>query len=114
MAKITSFLRDGAKRKEIFKEIAATEPNDELIALLTECDNVDDNDNDNNEKDEDEDDNVDGNMEVNHGLRKSNTAILREVMKKTVPKVCPTRWSSRVETLSALIAKYLSVIETLE
>ena len=30
-----------------------------------------------------------------------------------MPKLCPTRWSSRVETLSALIAKYSSVLETL-
>ena len=107
------FLGDGAKRKEMFKQIAVTEPNDELTALLTECD-VDDNDNDNNEEDEDEDDNVEGNLEVDHGLRKSNKAILRGAKKKTVPKLCPTRCSSRVETLSALIAKYLSVIETLE
>ena len=44
------FLGDGAKRKEMFKEIAATEPSDELTALLTECDDVDDNDNDNTRK----------------------------------------------------------------
>ena len=114
VAKITSFLGDGIKRKEMFKEIAATEPNDELTTLLTEGDDVDDNDSDNNEEDEDEDENVEGNMEVDHGLRKSNKAILRGAKKKTVPKLCPTRWSSRVETVSALIAKYLSVIETLE
>ena len=41
VAKIASSLGDGAKRKEMFKEIAATEPNDKLTALLTECDDVD-------------------------------------------------------------------------
>ena len=46
VAKITSFLGDGAKRKEMFKEIAATEANDELTALLTEGDDGDDDDDD--------------------------------------------------------------------
>ena len=109
VAKITSFLGDGAKRKELFKEIAATEANDELTALLTEG-----GDDDDDEEDEDEDDNDEGNGEVDHGLRKSNKAILRGRKMKTVPKLCPTRWSSRVETLSALMAKYSSVMETLE
>ena len=36
VAKIASFLGDGAKRKEMFKQNAATEANDELTALLTE------------------------------------------------------------------------------
>ena len=90
------FLGDRAKRKEMFKEIAATEPNDELPALLTECDGVDDNDNDNNEEDKDKD-NVEGNMEVDHGLRKSNKEILRGAKKKTVPKLFPTRWSSSLD-----------------
>lgn len=36
VAKITSFLRDGAKRKEMFKEVAANGTNDELTALLTQ------------------------------------------------------------------------------
>ena len=53
-------------------------------------------------------------MEVDDDLRKSNKAILRGTKKKTVPELCPTRLSSRVETLSALTAKYLSVIETLK
>ena len=60
----------------MFKEIAATEPSDD------ECDDVDDNENDNNEENKDEDDNVEGNMEVDHGLRKSNKAILRGAKKK--------------------------------
>ena len=84
VAKITSFLgysaRYGAKRKEMFKEIAATEPNDD------ECDDFDDNENDNNEENKDEDDNVEGNMEVDHGLRKSNKAILRGAKKKKCSK----------------------------
>ncbi|CAB4038437.1 52 kDa repressor of the inhibitor of the kinase-like [Paramuricea clavata] len=103
VAKITSFLGDGAKRKEMLKQNAATEANDELTALLTESGN------DDNEEEEDEDENDD-----DHGLHKSNKAILRGAKKKTVPKLCPTRWSSRVETLSALMAKYSSVMETLE
>ena len=113
VAKITSFLGDGAKRKEMFKEIAATEANDELTALLTEGDDGDDGDDDDDDEDEDEDDNDEGNVEVDHGLRKSNKAILGGAKKKTVPKLCPTRWSSKVETLSALMAKYSSVMETL-
>ena len=118
VAKITSFLGDGAKRKEMFKEIAATEANDELTASLTEGDDGDDgdgddDDDDDDEEDEDEDDNDEGNVEVDHGLRKSNKAILGGAKKKTVPKLCPTRWSSKVETLSALMAKYSSVMETL-
>ena len=108
VAKIASFLGDGAKRKEMFKQNAATEANDELTALLTESgDGDDEDDDDNDEEDEDENDN-------DHGLHKSNKAILRGAKKKTVPKLCPTRWSSRVETLSALMAKYSSVMETLE
>ena len=30
-----------------------------------------------------------------------------------VPKFCATRWSARVRTLSALIAKYVTVLETM-
>ncbi|CAB3980295.1 52 kDa repressor of the inhibitor of the kinase-like [Paramuricea clavata] len=78
----------------------ATEANDELTALLTESSDDDD-------KEEDEDENDD-----DHGLNKSNRAILRGEKKKTVPKLCPNRWSSRVETLSALMAKYSLVMET--
>ena len=32
----------------------------------------------------------------------------------TVPKFCPARWNARVTTLSALIAKYLSVVKALD
>ncbi len=126
VAKITSFLGDGAKRKSMFIEVAATGADDELTALLTERDD----DKEDEEEDEDEDDeqrddeeennNEEGDneegrdVEGDHGLHKSNKAILGGARKKTVPKLCPTRWSSRVETLSALIAKYSSALETLE
>lgn len=32
----------------------------------------------------------------------------------TVPKFCATRWTARVTTLSALLAKYCSVVQALE
>lgn len=34
--------------------------------------------------------------------------------KKTVPKFCATRWTARVSTLSALLAKYVEVLRALE
>jgi hypothetical protein len=115
----------------MFIEVAATGADDELTALLTEHnDDKEDEEEDEDEGDEDEDDerrdneeennneegeNEEGrNVEGDHGLHKSNKAILRGARKKTVPKLSPTTWSSRVETLSALIAKYSSALEMLE
>ncbi len=34
--------------------------------------------------------------------------------KKTVPKFCATRWTARLSTLSAILAKYLDILRTLE
>ena len=116
VAKITIFWGDGAKRKEMFKAVAANGTNDELTALLTEeeDDEDDDEDEDEDEEEEEEDDKDEREeVEGRKDLHKSNKAILTGARKKTVPKLCPTRWSSRVETLSALIAKYSSVLETL-
>jgi hypothetical protein len=117
VAKITSFLGDGVKRKSIFIEVAATGADDELTALLTERN--DDKEDEKEDEDEGDDEEANNNeegrdVEGDHGLHKSNKAILGGARKKTVPKLCPTRWSSRVETLSALIAKYSSALETLE
>ncbi|XP_028395699.1 uncharacterized protein LOC114519730 [Dendronephthya gigantea] len=129
VGKITRFLGDGAKRKHIFVEIAATGVDDELTALLTEADEEDENkeDEDENDKenqgqvndeessnDEEQKSDEDGSSIQDHGFNKSKKAILRGTKTKTVPKLCPTRWSSRVETLSALLAKYSSVLKTLE
>ena len=102
VAKITSFLGDGAKGKEIFKETVASEGNKELIALHTETEN------------ENENDDTDTYEGVGRDLQASNQGIQAGARKILVPKLCPTRWSSRVETLSALIAKYPAVLETLE
>ncbi len=44
----------------------------------------------------------------------SNQGIKAGARKILVPKLCRTRWSSRVETLSALMAKYPAVLETLK
>ena len=96
VGKITSFLADGAKRKEIFKEIVANEGDNELFNLLTES-----------EKDNDD------NPIIDEDLKQSNIGIQIGARKRSVPKLCPTRWSSKVETLSALIAKYPSVLQTL-
>ncbi|XP_028395696.1 52 kDa repressor of the inhibitor of the protein kinase-like [Dendronephthya gigantea] len=102
---------------------------DELTALLTEADEEDENkeDEDENDKenqgqvndeessnDEEQKSDEDGSSIQDHGFNKSKKAILRGTKTKTVPKLCPTRWSSRVETLSALLAKYSSVLKTLE
>ena len=101
VGKITSFLGDGAKRKEIFKETVASGSDKELVALLTETEN------------ENENDDSATYEEVDKDLQASNQGIQAGARKILVPKLCPTRWSSRVETLSALMAKYPAVLETL-
>ena len=103
VGKITNFLGDGAKRKEIFKETIASGGNKELISLLTETENQ-------------SDENVDAATYegMNKDLLASSQGIKAGARKTLVPKLCPTRWSSRVETLSALMAKYGAVLETLE
>ena len=53
---------------------------------------------------EDDDDELSGSMtEIEAGSRRFH-----------VPKFCATRWSARVSTLSALIAKYVTVVETMD
>ena len=47
-------------------------------------------------------------------LNESDIAIKQGSQKKSVPKVCATRWTARVDTLSALIAKYKLILEALE
>ena len=44
----------------------------------------------------------------------SFSAVERASNAKTVPKFCATRWTVRVTTLSALLAKYRSVVQALE
>ena len=103
VGKITNFLGDGAKRKEIFKETIASGCNKELISLLTETENQ-----------SDENDDAATYEGMNKDLLASSQGIRAGARKNLVPKLCPTRCSSRVETLSALMAKYGAVLETLE
>ena len=81
------------RKRRFFKETVASGADKELIVLLTETEN--ENENDDTPADE------------------SSQRIQAEARKILVPKLCPTRWSSRVETLSALLAKYPAVLETL-
>ena len=85
VGKLTWFLAGSAKRKEIFLETVVNE-DQELLELLTTSD------------------------ADNEGLEESVRAIQEGGRKKTVPKFCTTRWSARVSTLSALLAKYVSVL----
>ena len=47
-------------------------------------------------------------------LNESDIAIKQGSHKKSVPQFCATRWTARVETLSAIIAKYKLILEALE
>ena len=47
-------------------------------------------------------------------FKASNEQILHAHHKKSVPKFSPTRWSARVETLSTIIAKYSTILDTLD
>ena len=47
-------------------------------------------------------------------LNESDIAIKQGSYKKSVPKFCATRWTARVDTLSAIIAKYKLILEALE
>ena len=67
------------KEKETFLEFAA-DAEDDLLEILT--------------AEEDDD------------LAESVTAIKKGAKRKSVPKFCATRWSARVCTLSAMLAKY--------
>ena len=47
------------------------------------------------------------------GMTESLSNIEKGDCMKTVPKFCPTRWTARLSTLSALIAKYPTVLRAL-
>lgn len=80
VSKLTWFLSGSAKRKGIFLQTAATTDDSELLSALVSC------------ADEDEED--------------ESAKTLKEGSKRqTVPKFCATRWSVKVTTLSALLAK---------
>ena len=46
-------------------------------------------------------------------LNESDIAIKQGSHKKSVPQFCATRWTARVDTLSAIIAKYKLILEAL-
>ena len=90
VGKITWFLGGSAKRKEIFLETAVGEADDPYMKLLKTSE------------------------ESEEASTESFSAINRASNALTVPKFCPTRWSARVTTLSALVAKYCSVVKALD
>ena len=86
--KLTWFLSGSAKRKATFLETASREGGEQqLLELLIDDDNI---------------------------ASESAQAIKEGGRKKTVPKLCATRWTARLSTLSALLAKYVEVLRTLE
>ena len=85
--KLTWFLSGSAKHKEIFLEVASTDQGKELLDFLM--------------------------IEDDDELSESMTEIEAGSRRYHVPKFCATRWSARVRTLSALIAKYVTVLETM-
>lgn len=87
---VTWFLSGSAKRKEIFLEVASSDQDKELLDLLI-LEELDD----------------------NYKFSESLTEIEAGSRRLHVPKFCATRWSARVSTLSALIAKYGTVLETM-
>lgn len=49
------------------------------------------------------------------GARTTSEALIdKAAKKKQVPKLCETRWTARVDTLSAVIANYKCIIQSLE
>ena len=85
VSKLTWFLSGSAKRKEIFLQNVAATDVSELLSTLVAC------------ADEDVED--------------ESAKTLEEGSKRqTVPKLCASRWSAKVTTLSALLAKYRSVL----
>ena len=47
-------------------------------------------------------------------LNESDIAIKQGSHTKSVPRFCATRWTTRVDTMLALIAKYKRILEALE
>ena len=86
---VVGFCSGSAKRKQLFLEsasICGTEVDDQkLIDLLTESDEGD-----------------------------STQAIQEGLRRRMVPAFCATRWTARISTLSTLLAKYVTVLKTLE
>ena len=73
--------------KEILLEITA-DADDDLLDLLT--------------AEEDDD------------LAESVAAIKQGAKRRSIPKFCATRWSARVSTLSAMLAKYPTILKAME
>jgi hypothetical protein len=88
---MTWFLGASAKRKEIFVNVNAEDKDADLMGLLTEAPD-----------DEDQ------------AMLVSSREIVHGSKMKSVPKFCATRWTARVSTLSALIAKYGTVLAALD
>ena len=86
VSKLTWFLSDRAKRKEIFLLTAAAADDSELLSALVAC------------ADEDKED-------------ESAKTLEQGSKRQTVPKFCATLWSAKVTTLSVLLAKYGSVLD---
>ena len=89
VSKLTWILSGSAKRKEIFLQTAAASDYSELLSALVAC------------ADEDEED-------------ESAKALEEGSNRQTVSKFCATHWSAKVTTLSALLAKYGSVLLALD
>ena len=90
--RLTWFLSGSAKRKTIFLEVPAAHKYDsQLIELMTDPTPSDDD-----------------------NLSESTKLIAAGDRKVCVPKFCSTRWTARVTTLSAPIAKYVEFLKTLE
>lgn len=88
VSKLTWFLGGSAKRKELFLDAAANQSSEEVDHLLAEGDGGE--------------------------LDECEKALQEGSRRTTVPKFCPTRWTARVSTLSALMAKYATVLEAME
>lgn len=90
VCRITWFLGGSAKRKQILFEATGGDADDSLMELLKASE------------------------ESNEASSDSFDAIKRGSNANTVPNFCATRWTARVTTLSAFLAKYCSIIQALE
>ena len=90
LEKLTWFLNGSAKRTEIMLEVASSQKdNQNLLDLLIDTDPT-------------------GELSV------SAKNIAEGGRKKVVPKFCSTRWTARVTTLSAVLAKYEDIVKALD
>lgn len=92
VGRITWFLGGSAKRMQILLKTTRVDEDDGLMKLLKVFE-----------------ENV-----IYKASSDSFDAVKRGLNTNTVPKFCATRWTTRVTTLSALLAKYCSVIQALE